>query len=121
DLRAAIDEATYGKSPNVIEDWDDPDRVVLYRSILGVPIYCFPHVNEEMRAAYLRYQAKKEKGWPLHIDASFEGLRDLDPNVARREKEARAERTRVALLAMALGCSRGSVKSDGGVWALALE
>ncbi|MBZ0121708.1 MAG: hypothetical protein K8H88_32220, partial [Sandaracinaceae bacterium] len=67
-FKACFDEATYGTSASIIEDWAEPDRIVLYRSILGVPIYCFPHVNEEMKAAYRRFQSRKEKGWPLHID-----------------------------------------------------
>ena len=116
-----LDEATYGKSANVIEDWDDPDRIVLYRSILGVPIYCFPHVNEEMKAAYRRYQAKSEKGWPLHIDFSFEGVNDLDPEDAKRAKAAEAERLRVGLTAIALGAARGTVTSEDGIFALELD
>ncbi len=120
-LGEAFTEATYGKSANVIEDWDDPDRVVLYRSILGVPIYCFPHVNEEMKAAYRRYQARTEKGWPLHIDAGFEGLADLDPEDRKRDREAKAERSRVGVTAMALGAARGSIVSEGGAFALRLD
>lgn len=120
-FEAALSEATYGKSANVIEDWPDPDRIVLYRSILGVPLYCFPHVNEEMKAAYQRFQARKDKGWPLHIDASFEGLPHLDPEARRRERAAVAERSRVALTAMALGVARGAVVTEGGGFALSLE
>jgi hypothetical protein len=118
---SALDEATYGKSANVIEDWPDADRVVFYRSILGVPIYCFPHVNEEMKAAYRRFQARTQKGWPLHIDHSFEALPDLDPDDRRRDKEAASERLRVGVSAIALGAARGSIVSDGGKLALKLE
>ena len=116
-----LGEATYGKSANIIEDWDDPDRVVFYRSILGVPIYCFPHVNEEMKAAYRRYQAKPEKGWPLHIDAGFEGLADLDPEDRKRDRAVSQERLRVGLTAMALGAARGRIVSEDGCFALLLE
>lgn len=116
-----VDEATYGKSANIIEDWDDPDRIVLYRSILGVPVYCFPHINEEMKAAYRRYQAKPEKGWPLHIDAAWEALPDLDPDDSKRDKAARAERARVGVSAMAIGAARGLiVRADSG-FALSLD
>ncbi|HEY8432248.1 MAG TPA: tubulin-like doman-containing protein, partial [Sandaracinaceae bacterium] len=117
----ALNEATYGKSANVIEDWPDPDRVVLYRSILGVPAYCFPHINEEMKAAYRRFQARKDKAWPLHIDANWESLPHLDPDERRREKAARLERMRVAVTAMALGTARGNVVTHEGRFALALE
>ena len=116
----ALTEATYGKSPNILEDWPDPDRVVLYRSILGVPAYCFPNVNEEMKAAYQRFQAQKEKSWPLHIDGSWESLPHLDPEERRREKQAVREQLRLGVTAMALGAARGAIVSDGG-FALALE
>lgn len=117
---AALEEATYGKSPNIIEDWSDPDRIVLYRSILGVPAYCFPHINEEMKAAYVRFQSQKEKSWPLHIEASWESLPHLDPEERRQEKAAAAERLRLGVTAMALGAARGAIVSDGG-FALVLE
>lgn len=120
-FRGVLDEATYGKSANVIEDWSDPDRVVLYRSILGVPIYCFPHINEEMKSAYRRFQAKPEKGWPLHIDATFEALSDLDPDDAKRDKAAAAARARVGVTAIALGSKRGTIVSSGEGFALKLE
>ncbi|MGE0789509.1 MAG: tubulin-like doman-containing protein [Sandaracinaceae bacterium] len=120
-LNEVLTEATYGKSANVIEDWDDPDRIVLYRSILGVPIYCFPHVNEEMKAAYRRYQARTQKGWPLHIDGAFEALADLDPEDRRRERAAADERMRVAITAIALGSVRGAVVHEGGAFALKIE
>lgn len=120
-LKAMLEEATYGKNAHVIEDWDDPDRMVFYRSILGVPLYCFPHVNEEMKAAYRRYQAKPEKGWPLHIDIGFESLADLDPDDAKREGQARAERMRVGVTAMALGAARGQIVSGESGFSLKLE
>src|SRR5690606_9727753 len=105
---------------NVIEDWPDPDRVVLYRSILGVPVYCFPHLNEEMKSAYVRYQARTDKSWPLHIDASWESLPHLDPEERRREKAAEAAQRALGVLSMALGAARGAIVADGG-FALALE
>jgi hypothetical protein len=120
-MKRALDEATYGKSADPIEDWADPDRIVLYHSILGVPVYCFPHVNEEMKSAYRRFQAKKERAWPLHIDQAWEALPDLDPDDRRRAVEARSERLRVGLAALALGSSRGMVTRDGERFALKLE
>jgi hypothetical protein len=118
---AAFDEATYGKGANVIHDWADPDKVVVYRSILGVPAYCFPHINEEMKAAYTRYQSRKDKSWPLHIDVSFEDLPHLDPEDRRREKAAELEKLRTGVAAMALGAARGVIVSKDGAFALALE
>jgi len=120
-LKKVLEEATYGKSAHEIEDWPDPDRIVLYRSILGVPIYCFPHVNEEMKSAYRRFQCREEKGWPLHIDGAWETLPDLDPTDRRHELEAVAERMRVGVAAMALGAARGQIASQGGAFQLTLE
>ncbi|HHH27020.1 MAG TPA: hypothetical protein ENK57_01545, partial [Polyangiaceae bacterium] len=117
----AITEATYGRTANIIEDWDDPDRVVLYRSILGVPLYCFPHINEEMKAAYRRYQARPEKAWPLHIDGAWEELPDLDPDDRRRDKEAASARARVGITAIALGAARGQIVGSDSGFALVLE
>ncbi len=112
----SLDEATHGKSANVIDGWQDPDRIVLYRSILGVPIYCFPHVNEEMKEAYRRFQAERDKGWPLHIDATWEGLGDLDPEEKKRAMEAAAQRSRLGVAALALGVARGQVlRGDAGL------
>lgn len=120
-FKQIMDEATYGKSADPIEDWPDPDRLVLYRSILGVPLYCFPHLNEEMKSAYRRYQSRDEKGWPLHIDHNWEELRDLDPDDARNALEASRELLRVSIGAMALGVSRGTIVTDNGAFALKLE
>ncbi|MEZ4338197.1 MAG: hypothetical protein R3B82_16370 [Sandaracinaceae bacterium] len=112
----ALDEATHGKSANVIDDWRDPDRMVLYRSILGVPLYCFPHVNEEMKEAYRRFQAEKDKGWPLHIDHHWETLGDLDPDEKKRAMDAAAQRARLGVTALALGVARGQVlRGDEGL------
>ncbi|MEM9193164.1 MAG: tubulin-like doman-containing protein [Myxococcota bacterium] len=120
-FKAVLDEATYGKSADAIEDWPDPDRFILYHSILGVPLYCFPHINEEMKSAYRRFQAKTEKGWPLHIDHNWEALRDLDPDDAKNELERSRELLRVNVAAMALGAARGTVVTESGTFALKLE
>src|SRR5690606_39621469 len=60
------------------------------------------------------------KSWPLHIEASWETLPNLDPEERRQEKAAAAERLRLGVTAMALGAARGTIVSDGG-FALALE
>jgi hypothetical protein len=120
-FKVVLDEATYGKSADPIEDWPDPDRMVLYHSILGVPLYCFPHINEEMKSAYRRFQAKTDKAWPLHIDAHFEAIADLDPLDRRRDLEVKDELARVAITAVAIGSARGAIASEGGVFKLKLD
>ncbi|MDH5492321.1 MAG: hypothetical protein OEY14_10240, partial [Myxococcales bacterium] len=102
-------EATYGTSADRIEDWPDTERVLFYHSILGVPAYCFPHLNGDMKAAYRRFQAASTRPWPLHIDRHFEALQDLDPVEARRATLDRSERLRVGIGAVALGISRGAI------------
>ena len=117
---AQLSEATYGEGLATIEDWPDPERVVFYRSILGVPLYCFPHLNEEMKHAYRRFQTG-EKAWPLHIDHHWEALPDLDPTEKRAELQAKNERLRVAIGALALGAEQGEVALAEGQWSLVLE
>ncbi len=121
DLGAQLEEATYGKSHETITDWPDPDRVVFYRSILGMPIYCFPHVNEEMKHAYRRFQAQENKPYPLHIDVHWEDLPDLDPTDARRRLRARDESLRLGLAALAIGLEGGNVRRQGDRWQLVFE
>lgn len=120
DMGRQLEEATYGKGHETIADWDDPDRIVFYHSILGVPIYCFPHINEDMKHAYRRFQGA-DKAYPLHIDHHWEELSDLDPTEARRALLAKGERTRIALAAFALGSDAGAIVQDDGQWKLALD
>jgi hypothetical protein len=91
-------------------EWPDSHRIVFYRSILGVPLYCFPHINEDMLAAYRRFQGQREQAWPLHIDHHWERLPDLDPEDRRRELEAMESQRRVSVVALALGLARGVVE-----------
>lgn len=94
-------------------EWPDSHRIVFYRSILGVPLYCFPHINEDMKAAYQRFQSQREPAWPLHIDHQWEKLPDLDPEDRRRELEAVEAQRRSSVVALALGISRGTVEEQG--------
>ena len=87
-------------------EWPDSHRIVFYRSILGVPLYCFPHINEDMKAAYQRFQGQREQAWPLHIDHHWERLPDLDPTDRRRELEAVEAQRRVSVVGLALGLAR---------------
>ena len=116
-----MEEATHGLDEQVISDWPDADRIVFYRSILGVPVYCFPHLNEEMKHAYHRFQAQKEKAWPLHIDHHWEDVQDLDPTAKRSELLAAGERLRTAIGGLALGSASGAVTQEGGTWSLVIE
>jgi hypothetical protein len=104
------DEAT-GQSSQELE-WPDSHRIVFYRSILGVPLYCFPHINEDMKAAYRRFQGQRDKAWPLHIDHHWETLPDLDPEDRRRELEAVEAQRRVSVVALALGLARGTIDAE---------
>ena len=119
-LGQLFEEASRGKPASLLGNWSDPERIVFYHSILGVPIWCFPHVNEEMKHAYQRFQAQRDKAWPLHVDHHWESLPDLDPTVARREMLAKQERLKVAVGALAIGSAEGSVTSDAG-WKLLLD
>jgi hypothetical protein len=102
------DEVTGNESQEL--EWPDSHRIVFYRSILGVPLYCFPHINEDMKAAYRRFQNQREKAWPLHIDHHWESLADLDPEDRRRELEAVEAQRRVSVVALALGLARGTIE-----------
>lgn len=101
-------EATGDESQEL--EWPDSHRIVFYRSILGVPLYCFPHINEDMKAAYRRFQGQREPAWPLHIDHHWEKLSDLDPEDRRAKLEAVEAQRRVSVVGLALGLARGTVE-----------
>lgn len=101
-------EATGDESQEL--EWPDSHRIVFYRSILGVPLYCFPHINDDMQAAYQRFQSQREQAWPLHIDHHWERLPDLDPEDRRRELEAVETQRRVSVVGLALGLARGVIE-----------
>ncbi len=110
-FREALTEASGGDDANEVE-WPVAHRIVLYRSILGVPIYCFPHVNGDMKECYRRFQAGEDRAWPLHIDLNWESLPDLDPEDRRRELESLEAVRRISVVAFALGLKRGLVERD---------
>jgi len=114
-----LEEARQGEKGDVITDWPDPERVVFYRSIVGVPLYCFPHVNEDMKHAYRRFQGDESKAWPLHIDHHWEDLQDVDPTDARRAMEEATEKQRVAVGAIAIGSHRTTVVFEES-WSLVI-
>lgn len=110
-------EATGDESQEI--EWPDPHRIVFYRSILGVPLYCFPHINDDMKAAYRRFQNQREKAWPLHIDHHWESLPDLDPEDRRVQLEAQEAQRRVSVIGLALGLAREIIERyEDGKFAL---
>lgn len=85
-LRAAVSKV------GLVEGWNDRDALVLYRALLGVPVYWFRSVEGRMQPAYRRAKADGKRGYPLHIDARWEDtLPDLDPIELRRADEQRAK------------------------------
>ncbi len=113
---------------NFVSGWDDPDALVLYRGLLGVPIYWFRNVEAQLAPSYRSVLARAGRSYPLHIEASWEptatqpGLPDLDPlelkrrreqeaaeAAARKERDARNDRIRAFVQAWLVG----SVVEDG--------
>ena len=70
--------------------------MVLYRALLGVPLYFYKNVRSELQPSYEAVYADPRREYPLHIEASWEkspGLPNLDPVEMRRAEERRdAER-----------------------------
>lgn len=108
-LAGVIEDTTHGMGAQMLAGWNDPLRVLVYRSILGVPVYCFPNINDRLKPAYRRFQDRPERAWPVHIEKGFESLPDLDPDERKREAETQAAGLRLALTALALGEARGLV------------
>ncbi|MBN2797804.1 MAG: hypothetical protein JXX28_01535 [Deltaproteobacteria bacterium] len=114
---------------DAVEGWDEPDMIVLYRAMLGVPSYFFKRINHELHQSYRRVSADPNRSYPLHIDRQFEGdlIPDLDPLELRRAAErasaeaealaardARAGRVRSFALAALAGLA---VQTEAGwVW-----
>ena len=77
-----------------VEGWSEPDAIVLYRAMLGIPLYFFKRITDELERSYNKVSAASNRSYPLHIDAAFEGenLPNLDPVELRRARErAQAE------------------------------
>ena len=84
-----------------VEGWTEPDAIVVYRAMLGIPLYFFKRVTDELFSAYKKVDAKTNRSYPLHIDASFEsgGVPNLDPmelKAARERAAAEAEARKLA-------------------------
>ncbi|QSQ19575.1 hypothetical protein JY651_30205 [Pyxidicoccus parkwayensis] len=79
-----------------VAGWEEQDSLVLYRALLGVPLYWFRNIQTELYSAYKKVKADTNRTYPLHIEAAWEGdpgLPDLDPVEIKRAEERRtAER-----------------------------
>ena len=67
---------------------------MLYRALLGVPVYWFKNIQSVMQPAYQKVKGDPHRTYPLHIEAVWEespGLPNLDPIELRRADERRAE------------------------------
>lgn len=109
---------------NRVAGWEERDSLVLYRALLGVPVYWFKNVQSELYSGYKRVRDDKNRTYPLHIEATWEsspGLPDLDPVELKRAEERRtAERSAQAsrdardarLRAFSLCALFGSISRD---------
>ncbi|MFT4977915.1 MAG: hypothetical protein ACI8S6_003822, partial [Myxococcota bacterium] len=78
---------------NFVTDWNEPDALVLYKAILGVPVYFFKNVGNDLESAYKKVIGDPQRGYPLHIEHSWDGpdgLPNLNPVEMRRAEERRA-------------------------------
>lgn len=104
---------------NAIPHWHDEKAIVFYHANLGIPLFYYQRVNSEMKAHYARVMSQdpSERGYPLHIDSSWEDdLPDLDPNEVRdaqRDEKQRDDRINF-MLGFAIGIFRES--SDGEIF-----
>jgi|GEM_PF-1440725 len=115
---------------NYVTGWNDTDALVLYRSLMGIPVYWFRNVQGMLYPAYRSVRDNPTRSYPLHIEAAWEttkscpGLPDLDPveiklarereaaeQEARRAAQERAERIRSFTMCLMLG---GIVEDAGG-------
>ncbi|MEN9799126.1 MAG: hypothetical protein RL653_2822 [Pseudomonadota bacterium] len=77
-----------------VGNWNERDSLVLYRALLGVPVYFFKNVQSELQPAYQKVRADPNRSYPLHIEGVWEkgaGLPDLDPVAIHRAQLQEAE------------------------------
>ena len=94
---------------NFVRGWGEPDSLVLYKAMLGIPIYFFKNVKSELEPSYIKVFNEANRTYALHIEADWEdpGIPDLDPVALRRAEErkvaeAKARTEREAREAMVL-------------------
>jgi hypothetical protein len=74
-----------------VEGWEERDSLVLYRAVLGVPVYWFKNVEAKLQHHYDEVAADPNRQYPLHIESSWEkALPNLDPVALRRADEQKA-------------------------------
>jgi hypothetical protein len=119
---------------NLVTGWTERDSLVMYKAVLGVPLYWFKNVGAVLEPAYQRVAGDPNRTYPLHIERSWErdpGLPDLDPvavkqaeakrraaNEARTAQDAQRDRLRTFLLCELAG---GVVQTAEGGWAWVLS
>jgi hypothetical protein len=67
---------------NTVPQWSDPDSMVIYKAMLGIPVYWFKNVGGVLEPAYRQVTSKQNLSYPLHIEADWErdpGIPNLDP------------------------------------------
>jgi hypothetical protein len=131
-LGALLKKSVAGVS--FVAGWDEPNALVLYRALLGVPLYWFKNIGGPMYTAYKTVRDNPNRSYPLHIEAAWEttrtapGLPDLDPlelkhardreaveRAARSARQDRAGQVRAFAVARLFG---GVVEESGGfAWA----
>jgi len=77
---------------NFVSGWNEPDAIVLYRAILGIPVYFYKNVGSELEAAYKKVAGDDQRGYPLHIEHAWDGidgLPNLNPVEMRRAEDRR--------------------------------
>jgi hypothetical protein len=80
---------------NFAPGWEERDSLVLYKAMLGVPVYWFKNVGTVLEPGYRKVYADERRSYPLHIQADWEknpGLPNLDPvEIKAAEERRRAE------------------------------
>jgi hypothetical protein len=87
-LRAAIRQVATGV--DFIDGWGEEDIVVFYRAMLGIPLYFYKRISDELMQAYRTVKARPNRSYPLHIEAVWEdGIPNIDPKEVREAEEKR--------------------------------
>ena len=109
-LLGAIKGAATGA--DFIDGWTEDDVIVFYRALLGIPLYFYSRVNDELYNSYKTVKAKSNRSYPLHIEASWE---DDCPNLDPKEMREADEKRRREAEALA-----SATKRDDRVWSFVL-
>ena len=81
---------------NFVQGWGEQDSLVLYRAMLGIPVYFFKNVKSELEPSYVKVFNEEGRSYALHIEADWEdpGIPDLDPIALRRAEEQKHQEAR---------------------------